>query len=489
VPLLSLMPALTEAEVRHLCGPARYARATALQAAGHVVRPWLSELAMSAEVRGTWRRIDRARVEADKSQLVATCSCGGHGFCGHAGALLLQWLRAPDSFEHGPGTPSTESSSSLSAQPEATDTELLHALQNYTLEHVRDIARRRQVRLTARSKADVAAQLATGLAESANLDVALADLSREELLALRATCLVADRTSSPAAIRAVYEWSGGSGAVPLETLVELGLVIADGRDVQSSYSFKVPRVVAERMPVWPDLVSASKGVMPDLPATGATGLGIVELLAVLCHALRNGLAGPPAASGDAARAGPLPPGWGIDPAEAREIPFGAMEHRGREVTLVPVALLRDENLARLSAQTGQSMGAVGFGVHLLVALGLVKGARRLELDEDRWRAFLAEAADDRSARLCRAWLETTHWSELVLVAGTDGPFQFRGRLGSSVGRVPFLLSHAAALRRLTARCVGLLAPNVWYDTLSFTATIDSLAKLALPDRSTEYWSH
>jgi hypothetical protein len=487
VPLLSLMPALTEAEVRHLCGPASYARATALQAAGHVVRPRLSDITLSSDVRGTWRRIDHAQVEADKSQFVAACSCGTPGFCGHAGALLLQWLRAPDSFEGQPGAPSTDPSSSLPAHPDTPQTELLHALQKHTLEHLREIARRRRVRLTVRSKADVAAQLAAALAEPANLETALAELRREELLALWATCLAADGTVTFTAIQAGYEWSGGSGAVPLERLVELGLVVADGRDVHSSFTFKVPRVVAARLPVWPDLIRAAKEVTPELSGAGATRLGIVELLAVLSHALRDGLPGRPPASGDAARAGPLPPGWGIDPSEAHEIPLGAMEYRGREVTLVPVAPLLDEDLARLAAQTGQSTGAVGFGMHLLVALGLMKGARRLELQPDRWRAFLAAAADDRHAGLCRAWLETTNWSELALVAGVGGPFQFRGRLGSSVGRAPFLLSHVSALRRLTARCVGLLAPDVWYDTASFTATIDGLAKLALPDRSTS-WS-
>jgi hypothetical protein len=433
--------------------------------------------------------MDHAQVETDRGQLVAACSCGSPGFCGHAGALLLQWLRAPDAFERVPGTPSADSSSSLPAQSESPQTELLQALQKHTLEHVRNIARRRRVRLTARTKADVAAQLATGLAEPANLDTTLAELGREELLALRATCLVADGTLTSAAIQTGYEWSGGSGTGPLEALVELGLVVADGRDLHSSFSFKVPRVVAARMPVWPDLVRAAKGVTPELPGAGATGLGIVELLAVLCHAVRNGLAGPPPASGAAASAGPLPPGWGIDPADAREIPRGAMEYRGLEVTLIPVALLREEDLARLAAQTGQSTGAVGFGLHLLVALGLVRGAQRLELHEERWQAFLTDAADERVARLCRAWLETTSWSELALVAGVGGLFQVRGRLGSSVGRSPLLLSHVAALRRLSARCVGLLTPNIWYDTPSFTATIDSLAKLALPDRSTDYWSH
>src|SRR6266851_338612 len=179
------MPALDEAEVRHLCGPASYARATALQAAGHVVRPQMNNLALSADVRGTWRRSDHVQVETDKSQFVATCSCGIPGLCGHAGALLLQWLHAPDSFERLSEAPSTESSSSSSAQPEPPWTELLHALQPLPLERLRQIARARSVRLTARSKADVAAQLAAGLAEPASIDAALTELRPAELLALR----------------------------------------------------------------------------------------------------------------------------------------------------------------------------------------------------------------------------------------------------------------------------------------------------------------
>jgi len=261
------MPALDEAEVRHLCGPASYARATALQAAGHVVRLRMNNLALtlSADVRGTWRRIDHVQVEADKSQFVATCSCGIPGLCGHAGALLLQWLRAPDSFERLSEAPSTDSSSLLSAQPEPPRAELLHALQPLPLERLRQIGRARSVRLTARSKADVAAQLAAGLAEPANIDAALTELRPAELLALRVTCLVADGTATFTAIQAGFERSGGSGEVPLEHVLELGLVVGDDRDVQSSFSFKVPRLVAARLPVWSELIRMAKAVAPEVP--------------------------------------------------------------------------------------------------------------------------------------------------------------------------------------------------------------------------------
>src|SRR5207302_1060467 len=161
-----------------------------------------------------------------------------------------------------------------------------------------------------------------GLAEPANIDAALTELRPSELLALRVTCLVADGTATFTAIQAGFERSGGSGDVPLERLLDLGLVVANGPDVHSSFGFKVPHVVAARLPVWSELIRMANAVTPEFPGAGATGLGMLELLAILSHALRDGLPGRPPATGDVARAGPLPPGWGIDPSDAREIPLG-----------------------------------------------------------------------------------------------------------------------------------------------------------------------
>ena len=338
-------------------------------------------------------------------------------------------------------------------QPETPRTELLRTLASHPLEDLRQLARVRKVRLTARSKADALAQLAEGLAEPANIDAALAELSPQELLALRSSCLVADGTATPAALQAGFERTGGSGDVPLDHLVDLGLVVGNGVDRYSSYGFKVPRAVVARLPAWTELLRKAPAVTPELPGANVAGLDILELLAILSLALRDGLPGRPPAVGHIPNAGALRPGWDIDLSDEREPRRGTTADRGGEVTLVPVGLLRDEDLAQLAAQTGASTAAIDFSVHLLVALGLVKHDKRLMLWEDRWQAFDARPAEERRADVCRAWLEMTSWSELVLAAGRGGPFQLRGRPSGSIGRGPLLVSHVAALRRL--------APGVW----------------------------
>jgi len=486
--LYSLLVALNEAEVRHRCGPVNYARATTFQATGHVARPRMDDLAMAAEVRGTWRRIDRVQVHVDRNHLVATCTCASSDLCGHAGALLLQWLRAPTSFEHVADVASIESVNAASDRSETPRTELLRSLASRPLEDLRRLARARNLRLTARSKADALAQLAEGLAEPANIDAALAGLRPRELLGLRSSCLVADGTATPAALQAGFERTGGSGRVPLEHLVDLGLVVGNGVDRYSAYGFKVPRTVAARLPAWTDLVRKAPAVVPELPGAKVAGLDILELLAILSLALRDGLPVRPPSVGYMPNAGALRPGWDIDLSDDRE-PGRAATAGDGEVALVPVGLPRDEDLAQLAVQTGASTAAIDFGVHLLMALGMVKHDERLMLLEDRWEAFAANPAEERRADVCRAWLEMTSWSELVLAAGRGGPFQLRGRPSGSIRRGgPLLVSHVAALRRLSARCVGLLEPNVWYDTASLVSTVNGLANPILPEHSTDYWS-
>src|SRR5262249_49337776 len=173
------------AEVRHRCGPANFARATMFQSVGHVARPRMDDLAMAAEVRGTWRRIDPVQIQVDRNRLVATCTCASSDLCSHAGALLLQWLRAPPSFEHVVDVALAESVATGAPQSETPRTELLQTLAAHPLDDLRQLARARKVRLTARSKADALAQLVDGLAEPGNVDAALAELRPPELHALR----------------------------------------------------------------------------------------------------------------------------------------------------------------------------------------------------------------------------------------------------------------------------------------------------------------
>ena len=160
-------------QVRLLCGQTRFVRAAWLQAHGHVLRPTLAAEGggLEAEVRGTWRRIYSVRIQVGGGRLTPVCSCGDDGVCWHSGALLLHWVRAPETFEPAAQPPLVRDGHFVVTP----STELVLALERESLQRVRAIARRRGLRLRAQSKVEAASQLATLLAEPAGITAALAD--------------------------------------------------------------------------------------------------------------------------------------------------------------------------------------------------------------------------------------------------------------------------------------------------------------------------
>jgi hypothetical protein len=449
--------------------------------------PRITDTAWSAEVRGTWRRIDQVQVEATRSHLVTSCSCGTAGLCSHAGAVLLHWLRRPDSFEIASEAVAIDAISELPGTPGhvASPTELSEALHGLPLEHLRQIARARGVRLTARSRADAVAQLAQALAEPANIDAALDQLRPAELLTLRVSYLVADGSTDSHAVQAGFKSMGGSGQAPLGRLRELGLLVDAGLNWHGKPEFKVPRSVWGRLPAWSELTPRAEAVTPRPAAPHAAGLDILELLAILSIALKDGLPARAPRAGHVASIA-FQPGWEIGAPQSAGS-NATLQHDGRVATLTAVSLVRDQELATLAARTGASREAVDFGVRLLEGLGLVSRGELLKLRDERWQAFEARSAEERRAALCEAWLSTKVWSELEVAAGPDGPFRLRGRSTGALHREPLLTSYVASLRRLSARCVGLLPADVWYTVPAFVATLEGLGDAALPQQSSDYW--
>src|SRR5450759_4679391 len=86
---------LREPEVRALCTGAAFGRGDAWQRAGHVGNPTIYADGFSADVRGTWRQVERVTVSADAKGVHTACSCQVGEYCRHAAALLLHWIRAP----------------------------------------------------------------------------------------------------------------------------------------------------------------------------------------------------------------------------------------------------------------------------------------------------------------------------------------------------------------------------------------------------------
>jgi len=488
--------AVDEAAVRRLCGSAFF-QADAFQRAGHVLGPALGPHGLTGRVRGTWRRIDPVSVQVRGGKLLPECGRDGAGFCRHAGALLLHWLREPsavaavavvdpdDDAPDGFATLLDAAVSPLDAPVETPEAELARRLDLDTVPHLREIARRRGLRPSGTKKVDLIRQLAPALADPAGIDAALGTLSTVERAALDALHLAgAETVAGSDAIEAAFALLGHQGKPPVAAAFESGLAAIARQAYYGSPEpgYAVPTAVAARLPALEGLVAARPRPAPADPDDGAAPLGVVEVLQTLAaESLAGGLgtlAVPPPTIVDAY----LPPGFVVAPEEAerlanatpRQIPVSPDGFR-----LAPLPILETAIRDRLAATTGRSGPAVEFLFRLLLTLEVAEPEPRLAVVPDRWRAFLDRSPGERLARLIEAWLLTADLPNAEDTAGTGIGLRARWHptyANWSQPHQPAILSAA----RLTARLVGRMAPGRWHGIGALAEAIERLAPTAAP---------
>ena len=494
---LPLPVALDEDAVRRLCGPATFARADALQRAGHVLGPKTGGDGLTANVRGTWRRIDQVTILARTGRLFPTCARDGAGFCRHAGALLLHWLREPSSFAttaplvaDGPtAVPASRPVAAATAgERETPEAELARLLDFNTVNHLREIARRRGYRAAGGKKADVVRQLATDLCDAAGIDAALAALSPAERLALDAVHLgAAEVPAQPATIAEAFRLLGGEGEPPIAAAVDAGLALSPYVPYYGQQGYEgyvVPRAVAARLPTLDRLAGPVNPGVPSTssdPASRSSSLGVVEMLQVVAlEVLQGGVAAAPSAPLDAL--GSMPDGLGIDPADASSAtlpqPYD-LAAREDGLRLVPRRLLPETVLERLAARTGQPTAAIDFVARLMVALDIAQIGPEVAIRRDRLHALLERPPAVRLAMLANTWLATAGPSELGVLAGPGSRVHLRWH-PVYAGWVQPLQPPIASAARLVARLVGRMTPERWYEVESLVELVERLAPTAAP---------
>jgi hypothetical protein len=487
---------LVEAEVRALCGEAAFAQGDRLQRSGSVSEAAYDGSALCATVSGTWRRSDQLTVSKHMGRLASTCSCGADGFCRHAAALLLHWVRDRASF-----TIVRRSGEAPADPPRAAEesplAELERWLNNETLPQLREMARRRRTGIAARSKADLVGRLAVALAAPENIDEALAELDAEARLALDAAHVVGAVAPAKAArIADAYRALGGSSPPPLDRLIDLGLLVTESLSIYTPSGYSVPSVVGARLPIMADLIGrANKRSLEgcqQLPnEEGGSCLSVEELLCLVAREVhRSGVQRREPSAGERESAQLAPTGWEIDPAERlKDAPVSTMLARDREmISMAPSDyLLARADAKRLAARIGLSEERVVFAVHLLVGLGVIGADSHLHLNEDRLQEVLGLERPAKLTALARAWLAQNDWAELALIFGKKRWFQFLATLDHYYVQFPFLLAQALMARRLLARLVGRLAPDVWYDFASLVSQVAQLSPDNLPVQSNERW--
>ncbi|HEX5414687.1 MAG TPA: hypothetical protein VFZ25_03410, partial [Chloroflexota bacterium] len=423
---------LTEADLRHACGPAVFAEAERLEESGHVVDSGLEEEVLVGRVRGTWRRVEEVRVGAQGARLAPACTCGAGGFCRHVGALLLDWIRHRAEF----APPATSDSWSpagvrtgmvamqeigglVNTRARTLSEELALLLESNTAAQLRRIAQARGISYPkSRTKAEMVQLLATALASPASIDAALAQLADSALLALDAVQLCGAAASPDAEeddddfdegddfgmsedlVGEVYLSLGGTEATPLAALTDRGLL----------FTHHIPRAVCARLrPLDYLLDDPTEALAPVDQAT--TQPAIDRLFLAVASALADGRI---SVSTSRRRQTTLP-GWETVPmGEERQV---SPQH----------PRLDPKGLALLAERSSLAPAVVEFVVEMLLAIGAVEAKDHLTARPDRLRQYFERSVAERWHLLGLAWLSLDEWSELLLICGAAGPFALTAR--------------------------------------------------------------
>jgi len=455
---------------------------------GQEIGPTLGEGSLRAEVLGTWRRVDLVTVSAVRGQLESSCSCSAGRFCRHAAALLLHWLREPQSFTVAAEPTETEEDSDAveASQEESPVAELARLLNSYSTAELRTLARRRGARVVAKNKSEMVQQLAPVLTKPESVDAALAGLSVEERIALDGADLLgaADRAAADSVVSAYAALDGAEGAAQrtgemLNALVDLGLLVREARQVYPTTVYTVPRAVCARLPTRDDLVhvlGADQGAAGHGEVSLSPRLSMIQTFQVIAHELTEGGMQAQPAELTEAELTHLPPGWRIHPKERaeRQPYYGHQECR---ITPLP-PLLKSSDLHRLGELTGQSSRMIAFALSLMASMGLlqiagnVRGYTLLIREDQLWR-LLALPAEEQLDLMVHAWLAMPDSVELGMVIHEDGTLHLRFKPTYWSAQEP----RGALVRRFVAHLVGRLARGDRSEWYNFSSLLDFLWRL------------
>jgi|GEM_PF-6607574 len=460
---------VTDADVRHACGPQTFARADALEVAGHVGEPRYDVGAITGRVRGTWRRVEEVRVDTQGLRLLPACSCGAGGFCRHVGALLLHWLRHRSAFTYATALPSEEFLSSglgerqepvglLGLQFLTPNAEIASLLEAVTTARLREIARQRGISLPkSRTKAEIVEVLARDLAAPAAIDAALAGLDAEELLGLDAADLCGLENALAASdddgdfvdfddvVDDFYGAIGGTRpTLPRQSLLDRGLLLPQTISSLRREVTRVPRAVQARLRplnylfARPAPVEAPDDQTSFLPAIDAHFLALAR--ALLESEVASQLTSP-------TNQGYL--GWEV--ASLRQPRPIKPWH----------PYLDEKGQTLLAERSGFSPQQAEFVLAMMITLGIVGHSHGLTVRVDRLRDYFARPLADRWLALGTAWLILDQWSEMLLICDATGPFEMWKRGEFYYHQIP-LTSEAVAFRGFLTRLLARLGPDRWY---------------------------
>lgn len=493
----AVRPFYDEDDIRRLCGLSVFAQADAMQRAGHVTGAERTPDTISGDVRGLWRRVDRVSILTKGNRLQPSCARHGSAFCQHTGALLLHWLREPEVIQFAEQDVAARLSISgleifwdddpdiSTASPfeiETAEAEIARHLEAETIAVIREMARRRGVAVRGARKAEVVADAATGMADPANIDAAIAGLPAPERLLLDAA-QISSPTSETTDARAfdVYRMLGGQGQPPLDALRDLGLVFSSDIAYYRGRIVRVPHSVVARLPPRAGLATPIDDAKAPESPEHQPGLTLMSLITIVAQDSLSG--------GSSAREefvnphyGVIPSGFVVHPSDQDRLMELMRSYDANErIRLIVPPTMPAADLGRLARQSGQPDEVVEFAARLMISLRIAEQLPRLTIDPEMLRRLLELDAFSQLSLLVNGWLSMAGWAESSLIFGDGGPIRFAWNPRHPAPHVSTAIAEGVGL---VSRLAGRMQPGVWYDASSFVETVEKLAPSGAPSLAT-----
>ncbi|UCC63615.1 MAG: hypothetical protein JSV36_00715, partial [Anaerolineae bacterium] len=461
---IELLHNLTIADIEPWFDSKVLARARQLYHAGRVLERGREETVLMAEVHGDDDFYYDVAIAVTGGWVQAACDCARGGYCEHIGAVLLNWIYAPQDFDlesytfsadfmdyvqelaadleseelaepidHGErelvsgGTLSNlDAVKTLTLQAaQTTEKELRELLWERTVQQLRAIARRRGWKLHGTRKEGLVNQLVQLYQDAQDTAAVVKNLDDThrltlEFLALRASVTPVSATVANKTIRELsrrYSKKEATGVV--EALKELGLVFAT-----RGHSYRMPAAVLCQLPPWPNLLAPFKDDLAKADVHKTSAFALTEVAYQTWQYLRESPTPPKARRlprpTRVDRQWPTLSGWLNPPDEVAELERSGSRfwynpwQQNIGVQLLPPGL-SDADLTQLRQRTAVANDILDFAFSLLTSLGFVqwKYGSDIRVDEDGMTAFLTSSDADRQRMLTTAWLNQDQWTEMA----------------------------------------------------------------------------
>lgn len=455
---LDILNALDKAVVADMLFDKIYKRAYEYYRDHRVRNPRRIGATLEAEVQGAERY--SVRIGVREGLVLASCTCpfAQTAVCKHIGAVLLQWVYQPESFqvveeeqtETAEPLPATAPAPPLEASPlskppwwQATEStaskkvksDLLSLLEKVSLNELREIAHLRNWRVKGSSKADYRTALASLLTDPTEIARAVTSLPDPLREALRAAFVVEEGSGiTPTTLaQAITALRGAAGPVlkPVEAagllsdLARWGLVLHWRDSPDGSLRYLFPWEVQRHVPPLPGWCAQ----MPHAPTTQIQSRAHDDLIHLLYGVWKRIAQQPPAlppppespshkrhtsASGD----WPYEP-EGVEGRSGKNREWMNSMQQGLSVPM-SVPLLNDAVLSELAPLTDGDVEELEFLCHLLCDLELVSAEKGYLLARPTlMNDFLSQPKSRQYTLLLQTYLSMQRWSELDMLLRAD----------------------------------------------------------------------